>query len=124
MKVLARPEPTPKTSDTTMQPPLVTPSGQTNLEKQNSDSNPPPLKNSPIHDGTPWPEAGKISGNLFELWKDWPLPSATTSRPPIKIEPQTQEQATPSAATAPKAEKCGWGLNCPICKKCRGKLGW
>ena len=35
---------------------------------------------------------------------------------PHKIEPQTQEQVTASATAAPKAEKCGWGLNCPIYK--------
>ena len=35
---------------------------------------------------------------------------------PIKIEPQTQQQATHSATAALKAEKCGWGLKCPICK--------
>ena len=32
------------------------------------------------------------------------------------MEPQPQELASPSATMAPKAEKCGWGLNCPICK--------
>ena len=57
-----------------------------------------------------------MSGNLFELRKDWPIPPAITSNPPIKIEPQPQELATPSATTAPKAEKCGLGPNCPICK--------
>ena len=33
-----------------------------------------------------------------------------------KIELQTQEQVIPSATVAPKLEKCGWGLNCPIYK--------
>ena len=120
MKVVARPEPTPKTNNTTMQPPLATPSAPINSEKlispQTSDSNPPLLKNIPTHAGTPWPEAGKMSGNLFKLSKDWLIPSAITSNLPIKIEPHTQEQATPSATTAPKAERCGWGPNCPICK--------
>ena len=120
VKVVASPEPTPKISNTTVQPPLAIPSAPTNSEEQNplqtSDSNPPPLKNIPTHAGTPWPEAGKMSGNLFKLRKDWPIPPATTSKPPIKIEPQTQEQATPSAAIASKAERCGWGLNCPICE--------
>ena len=32
------------------------------------------------------------------------------------IEPQAQEQPTTSSTVAPKAEKCGWRLNCPICK--------
>ena len=66
-----------------------------------------------------------MSGNLFELRKDWPIPpdnnnnatiTATTPKPPIKIEPQAQEQPTPSSMVALKSEKCGWGLNCPICK--------
>ena len=48
--------------------------------------------------------------------ENWPIPPAITSNPPIKIEPQPQELATPSATAAPKAGKCGWGPNCPICK--------
>ena len=57
-----------------------------------------------------------MSGNLFELRKDWLIlptnsaTAATSSKPPIKIEPQAAEQPPP------KAEQCGWGLNCPICK--------
>ena len=122
VKVVAWPEPIPKTSNTIVQLPLTTPSAPTNSEKQNppqentSDSNPPPFKNIPTHAGTPWPEVGKMSGNLFELRKDWLIPPAITSNPPLKIESQPQEQAIPSATTAPKAEKCGWGLDCPICK--------
>ena len=61
-----------------------------------------------------------MSGNLFKFRKDWLIISTpttiTTSKPPLKIEPQTQEQVTPSVTAAPKAEKCGWGPNCPICK--------
>ena len=58
-----------------------------------------------------------MSGNLFELRKDWLIPpTITPSKPPIKIEPQIQEQAAPSATAVPKTEKCRWGLNCPICK--------
>ena len=85
VKVVARPEPTPETSNTTMQPPLTMPSAPTNSEKQNplqvstSDSNPPPLKIIPACAGTPWPEAGKMSGNLFKLCKNWSIPPAITS---------------------------------------------
>ena len=54
------------------------------------ENNPPPLENIPVHTSTPWPEAGKMSGNLFELRKDWPIPpnnnnttaTATTPKPP------------------------------------------
>ena len=118
-----------------MQPPLTAPNASTNSDGQKpsqegtSESNPPPLKNIPVHTGIPWPEAGKMSGNLFELMKDWPIPptnniaTATMSKPPIKIEPQAQEQPTPSTTAPPKAEQCRWGPRCPICKKYRRRLG-
>ena len=35
-----------------------------------------------------------------------------TPKPPIKEEPKTGEQSIIS----PRAEKCGWGPNCPFCK--------
>ena len=37
--------------------------------------------------------------------------SVTSARPPLKEEPKAEEQAT-----SPKAEKCGWGPDCPFCK--------
>ena len=120
VKVVARP--ISKTSNMTAQLPLTTHSAPTNSEKQNpsqesiSNSNPPPLEHIPTCAGTTWPKAGKMLGNLFKLRKDWPIPPAITRKTPLKIEPQTQGQATPSATAAPKAEKCGWGPNCPICK--------
>ena len=89
-----------------------------------TDNRPPPLEDVPICKSTQWPEAGKISGNLFEERKDWVLPpnyldnnargttSVTSPKPPIKEEPKTEKQSS----TSPKAEKCGWGLNCPFCK--------
>ena len=68
-----------------------------------------------------------MSGNLFEIRKDWLIPpnnnandknsdtaTATDPKPPIKLEPPNQE--------TPKLEKCGWGQNCPICK--REKEDW
>ena len=60
-------------------------------------------------------------GNMFELRKDWPIPPASTSNPPIKIEPQSQEAATPHAIITPKVEKCGWGPKCPICQNIGNK---
>ena len=121
---MARPKS--RTSNATAQPPVTTPNAQTNSDSQKpsqegtSESNPPPLKNIPTHAGTPWPKAGKMSGNLFKLREDWLIPptpaTITTSNPPITIEPQTQEQVTPSATAAPKTEKCGWELSCTICK--------
>ena len=62
-----------------------------------------------------------MSGNLFELRKDWPIPptnntvTATNHKLPIKIKPQEPDQQTFNT-TAPKAEQCRWGPNCPICK--------
>ena len=72
--------------------------------------------------GTPWPKAGKMSGNLFKLRKDWPIPPATNTataanpKPPvIKVEPQDPDQLNPNS-TILKLEQCRWGPNCPICK--------
>ena len=88
---------------------------------------PPKPKNNapsvPVREDTPWPGAGKMSGNLFED-RNWLLPknylvtknknedtSVANTRPPLKEEPKVEEQAT-----SPKAEKCGWGPDCPFCK--------
>ena len=82
----------------------------------------PSTQNITVCAGTPWPKAGKMSGNLFKLRKDWPIPptnntaTATISKPPTEIEPQAQEQLPPSTTAPPKAEQCRWGPKCPICK--------
>ena len=120
----------PNSDEVTMQPPATVSKASIKLENQTpSQEGTPenkllPLEDTPIHTGTPWPKAGKMSGNLFEIRKDWLiLPNynnnnnmntaiATSSESPIKIEPKPQDQTT----TNPIAEKCGWGPNCPICK--------
>ena len=57
-----------------------------------------------------------MSGNLFEIRKDWPIPhandtvTATIPKPHIKIKPQVP------STTVSRPEWCGWGENCPICK--------
>ena len=86
------------------------------------DSQPPP--SVPVYKSTPWPGAGKMSGNLFED-RNWLLPlnyldnaneiktenehkimtDITSPRPPIKEEPKINEQST---------EKCSWGQDCPF----------
>ena len=38
------------------------------------ESRPQPLEDASICTGTPWPNAGKMSENLFETRKDWLLP--------------------------------------------------
>ena len=78
----------------------------------------------PAREDTPWPGAGKMSGNLFED-RNWLLPKnylvtenknesvtgVTSPRPPLKEEPKREEQVI-----CPKAGKCGWGPDCPFCK--------
>ena len=105
-----------------MQPPQTNAKAPVNSESQKpstSENNPQPLENAPVCASTPWPGAGKISGNLFELRKDWPIPptnnTMTNPKPPVKIEPHDPDQQNPST-TVTKPEQCGWGPNCPICK--------
>ena len=88
------------------------------------ENRPPPLEDAPIHAGTPWPEAGRVFGNLLETRKNWLLPlnhiddntkstaNTTSPKTPIQVEPKPEGQP----ATSPKVEKCGWGPNCPFCK--------
>ena len=88
---------------------------------------PPKPKSSassvPVREDTPWPSAGKMSGNLFED-RNWLLrknylvtenkkedTNVASARPPLKEEPKVEEQVT-----SLKAEKCGWGPDCPFCK--------
>ena len=70
------------------------------------DIRPPPLEDAPICKSTPWPKAGKISGNLFEERKEWLLPnyldnnargttSVTSPRPPIKRNPKLKSNHLP-----------------------------
>ena len=80
-----------------------------------------PLPSVPVQESTPWPGAGKVSGNLFEE-RNWLLPQnylpseskdenttgITSPRSPIKEEePKTNEQSL---------EKWRWGPDCPFCK--------
>ena len=77
---------------------------------------------TPRSEDTPWPGTGKMSGNLFQ-GRNWLLPknylvagskedtNAASARPPLKEESKMEEHAT-----SPKAEKCGWGPDCPFCK--------
>ena len=101
---------TPKT--TTTHPPL--PEAQPKLKSNTS----PALSK----EDTPWLGTGKMLGNLFQD-RNWLLPknylvteskedtNAASARPPLKEESKMEEQAT-----SPKAEKCGWGPDCPFCK--------
>ena len=65
----------PNSGNITVQPPHE--SVRINLESQQSttlENNPLPLEDAPVHAGTPWPGAGKMSGNLFKIRKDLPVP--------------------------------------------------
>ena len=95
-----------------------------------SENRPSPLEDVPGHESTPWPSAGKMSGNLFKDG-NWLLPpnylnndskNATgiaSPKPFIKKEPKIGEQSSISL----KAEKCGWGPDCPFCKN-QNKGDW
>ena len=74
-----------------------------------------------VREDTPWPRAGRMSGNLFEERK-WVLPKnifaiegkkedATVAKPPPKEELKMGEQPSNQ-----KEEKCGLGPDCPFCK--------
>ena len=118
VKVVARPDP----GSATMQPPQQ--NAPVNLESQQPPTSENNLEDAPVHVGTPWPEAGKMSGNLFEIRKDWPIPpttnpttiTATNPKPPaIKVEPQDPGQANPNS-TVRKPERCRLVPNWPIYK--------
>ena len=87
---------------------------------------PKPKNDAPVHESTPWPGTGKMSGNLFED-RNWLLPpnyldnnkenktrnkpkamtSITSPKPLIKEE---------ESKTGEPTEKYSWGPGCPFCK--------
>ena len=76
VKVVARPDP----DNVIMQLPQANTKALVNPESQQpptSENNPQPLEDAPVCESTPWPKAGRMSGNLFELRKDWPIPLLT-----------------------------------------------
>ena len=119
-------------SETAMHPPATVPKAPVNVKPQTdaSENRPPLLENAPVHESTPWPGAGRMSGNLFED-RNWLLPpnylnsdnknvkGIASPKLPIEEEPKIGEQSVIS----PKAEKCGWGPNCPFCKIGTRKMG-
>ena len=92
-----------KLSEAATCPPMTISKAPTNIKPQaqeeTPDNRPPPLEDAPVHKITSWPDAGKISGNLFEERKDWLLPpnylhinnkdttGVTSPKPPLKKEP-------------------------------------
>ena len=61
----------PNSNRATAQPPMTISKAPTDFKIQapsqegTPESRPPPLEDASIHTGTPWPNAGKMSGNLF-----------------------------------------------------------
>ena len=70
-----------------------------------------------VRQDTPWPSAGKMSGNLFQH-RNWLLPKDY-----LAAEGEKEEMAKPypkeedkMGKQDPKEENCGWGPGCPLCK--------
>ena len=127
-----RPSTAPKPSETATHPPVTVSKAPVNVKSQTDapENGSPPLENAPVCESTPWPDAGRMSGNLFKD-RNWLLPPSylnndsknttgiTSPRPSIKEESKIGEQSIIS----PKAEKCGWGPNCHFCKN-QDKEDW
>ena len=116
-----------------MFPPITISKAPVNVKPQTDalENRPSPLENAPVHESTPWPGAGKMSGNLFEE-RNWLLPpnylnndsknttDITSPRPPIKEEHKIGEQSI----IRTKPENCAWGPNCPFCKNQDKEEDW
>ena len=99
-----RPSTAPKPSRTAACPPTTVSKAPANVTPQTdtSENRPPPLENVPVCESTPWPSAGKMSGNLFED-RNWLLPpkylnndnknttGISSPKPPIKEESKIRE---------------------------------
>ena len=121
-----RPNTASRPSEAATHPPATIFKAPINVKPQvdASENRPLPLEEAPVCKSTPWPSAGKMSGNLSEERKDWLLPpnylnngnkdttGVASPKSPMKEEPNTEEQSV----IIPIAEKCGWGSNCPFCK--------
>ena len=95
------------------------------------ENRPPSLEDAPVYKSSPWPSAGKMSGNLFED-RNWLLPpnylnndsknttGIASPKSPIKEESKIGDQSV----IGPKAEKCGWGLDCSFCKNQDKEEDW
>ena len=59
-----RPSTAPKC--TTMQLPATISEAPAKPKTDVPESRPPPSENPPVHEGTPWPGAGRVSGNLLK----------------------------------------------------------
>ena len=122
----------PKSSETAAHPSATVSKAPINVKLQTDapENRHPPLESAPVCKSTPWPGAGRMSGNLFED-RNWLLPpnylnndsknatGITSPKPFIKEEPKIGEQSNIS----PKTDKPGWQPNCPFCKN-QDKEDW
>ena len=115
------PSAAPKPGETAMHPPVTISKVPVNVKPQTDapENRPLPLEKAQVCKSTPWPGAGRMSGNLFED-RNWLLvlnylnhdcKNTTSPKSPIKEEPKTGEQSI-----SLNAEKCQWGPNCSFCK--------
>ena len=64
-----RPSAGPKAGEVAAQPPATA----STKVREAPENRPPPLAKAQVHESTPWPGAGRMSGNLFED-RNWLLP--------------------------------------------------
>ena len=128
-----RPSAAPKPSETAMHPPATISKAPVNVKPQTDvpKNRPPPLENAAVHENTPWPSAGRMSGNFNED-RNWLLPpnylnnnnknatGITSPKPSIKEEPKIGEQSIIS----PKRQM--WmGTKLSLLQESgQGRLGW
>ena len=100
--------------------PTARPQNKGHPSTQNS--NPPLLVDIPsaqVRQGTPLPNTGSASENLFETKKDWLIPPT-----PVPTCPHHQNRSTALGSSDPPyngepkqaVEGCSWGSHCPIHK--------
>ena len=72
-----------------------------------------------VREDTPWPDSGRMSGNLFEE-RNWLLPKGYLAMEGEKegvAKPYPKEEGKEGEQNPnQKEEKCGWGPDCPFCK--------
>ena len=122
-------------SEAAMHPPVTISKAPINVKSQADlpENRPLPFKDAPVSKSTPWPGAGKMSGNLFQD-RNWLLSpnylnnnskNATgiaSPKHPIKEEPKIGEQLIIS----PKSRGMWMGTGLSLLQKLgqRRRLGW
>ena len=126
---MAKPESTPKTSNTTTQPPIIAPNAPINSEKANplqertSDSNPYYSKVSQL---IPAPHGPKQERCQKFVWVEegWANPSHIQLKPPHKGRATTLRISNPQCCHSTAGREMWMGIKLPHLLKYRGELGW